>query len=257
MIKSTYNINKMNLYVHCEIEEYCELIEKWLSIYNTTSSKKYDSYIKIYKNKTIWGVGNIERCINGIINHTDLYPLFYNVIANLILNNSNILLHSAVLCYNNVGVLVVGDFNSGKTTLCLNALKNKMKVVSADQTNLHYKKNRLFVRKGSVYMKINQNSEQMLSKDNYEIEIKFILNIVGLCDNGALTFDLVENKNHIIKSLFKFCTWHSDIPLFTKPVMLNIDRFKIYKLLNKIDLPFYNVRGDSKSVVKKIKEILK
>lgn len=152
---------------------------------------------------------------------------------------------------------MVGDFNSGKTTLCLNALKNKMKVVSADQTNLHYKKNRLFVRKGSVYMKINQNSEQMLSKDNYEIEIKFILNIVGLCDNGALTFDLVENKNHIIKSLFKFCTWHSDIPLFTKPVMLNIDRFKIYKLLNKIDLPFYNVRGDSKSVVKKIKEILK
>lgn len=106
-------------------------------------------------------------------------------------------------------------------------------------------------------MKINQNSEQMLNKNNYEIEIKFILNIVGLCDNGDLTFDLVENKNHIIKSLFKFCTWHSDIPLFTDQVMLNIDRFKIYKILNKINLPFYNVRGDTKSVVKKIKEVLK
>ena len=60
---------------------------------------------------------------------------------------------------------MVGDFNSGKTTLCLNALKNEMRVVSADQTHLHSKKNRLFVREGSIYMKINQNSEQMLSKD--------------------------------------------------------------------------------------------
>lgn len=57
--------------------------------------------------------------------------------------------------------------------------------------------------------------------------------------------------------MFKFCTWHSDIPLFTETKMLNIDRVKIYKWLSRINIPFYNVRGDSKSIIIKIKEVLK
>ena len=57
--------------------------------------------------------------------------------------------------------------------------------------------------------------------------------------------------------MFKFCTWHSDIPLFTKPIMLNIDRIKVYKWLSKVNIPFYNVRGDPENIIRKIKEVLK
>lgn len=111
--------------------------------------------------------------------------------------------------------------------------------------------------RGSLYMRIGQDNEVFLSPVKSEIEIKLIVNLVGVCDNGKLYFDVVNNKEHIIKKMFKFCTWHSDIPLFTKTEMLNIDRTKIYKWLSRINIPFYNVRGDSKNIIIKIKEVLK
>lgn len=257
MIDFIYNINNKNIYIHCEIEEYCHKIEKWLSAYDIISSNKYSSYIKIYKNKTVWNIGGIEKIINNKIKHTDLYPLFYNLIANAVLDDDNVLLHSAVLCYNNVGILVVGDFDSGKTTLCLKAMENNVEVVSADQTHLGYVKNKIMLRRGSLYMRIGEDNEVFLSPAKSEIEIKLIINLVGVCDNGKLYFDVINNKEHIIKKMFKFCTWHSDIPLFTETEMLNIDRTKIYKWLSRINIPFYNVRGDSKNIIIKIKEVLK
>ena len=257
MIDFVYNIGQKNIYIYCEIEEYCRQIEKWLSAYDIISSNQYESYIKIYKNKVVWNINGIEKFIDDKIKHTDLYPLFYNLIANAVLDDANILLHSAVLCYNNVGILVVGDFDSGKTTLCLKAKKSNIEVVSADQTHLYYIKNKIMLKRGSQYMKIDTNNELILKSNNSEIEIKLIINIVGICDEGKLSFDLVNNKDHIIKKMFKFCTWHSDIPLFTKPIMLNIDRIKVYKWLSKVNIPFYNVRGDPENIIRKIKEVLK
>lgn len=257
MIDFIYNIGKKNIYIYCEVEEYCCKIKKWLSAYDIISLNEYDSYIKIYKNKVVWNIDGIEKNIVQKIKHTDLYPLFYNLIANAVLDDDNIILHSAVLLYNNVGILVVGDFGSGKTTLCLKAIENNMEVVSADQTHLCYLKNKIMLKHGSLYMKINKNNEVILSPTESEIEIKLIINLVGVCDNGKLCFDIIDNKEHIIKKMFKFCTWHSDIPLFTEAKMLNIDRIKIYEWLSKINVQFYNVRGDSKNIIVKIKEVLK
>ncbi|MBD8922046.1 hypothetical protein EGR52_06645 [bacterium] len=58
------------------------------------------------------------------------------------------------MCYNNVGILVVGDFDSGKTTLCLKAIENNVEVVSADQTHFGYVKNKIMLSRGSLYMRI-------------------------------------------------------------------------------------------------------
>ena len=153
--------------------------------------------------------------------------------------------------------MLVGNFNSGKTTLCLKALKNDVDVVSADQTHLCYKKDKMVLVCGSSYMKIDKDNEMFLETNNSGIEVKLIINIVGVCDNGKLNFDLVDNKNHKIKKLFNSCTWHANIPLFTKPIMLDIDRIKIYKWLDKINLPFYDVRGDSGDIISKIKEVVR
>lgn len=257
MINFVYKIVSKNIYVYCEIEEYCHRIKKWLSSYNVISSMQYDIYIKIYKNKILWNIDGIEKSINKKLKQTDLYPLFYNLIANAVLDDTNILLHSAVLCYNKLGILVIGDFDSGKTTLCLKAMNNDIDVVSADQTHLRYTKGKILLKHGSLYMKINRNNETFLNPTESKIEIKLILNLTGVCDNGKLCFDLLDNKDYIVKKMFKFCTWHSDIPLFTENTILNVDRIKIYKWLSKINIPFYNVRGDSESILAKIKEVLK
>ena len=91
MIDFVYNIGQKNIYIYCEIEEYCRQIEKWLSAYDIISSNQYESYIKIYKNKVVWNINGIEKFIDDKIKHTDLYPLFYNLIANAVLDDANIL----------------------------------------------------------------------------------------------------------------------------------------------------------------------
>ncbi|MEG1821285.1 MAG: hypothetical protein RR201_03500, partial [Malacoplasma sp.] len=101
--------------IHCEIEEYSEIISKWFKMFDLASDKNFKNYIKIYKEKTIYCINESENEINGKIIHTDLYPLLYNIIANIINNKNNMLLHSTVLWYNNKEILVLGDFGSGKT----------------------------------------------------------------------------------------------------------------------------------------------
>ena len=84
-----------------------------------------------------------------------------------------------------------------------------------------------------------------------------IINLVGLSNNGDLVIDNVNESNYIIKNMFKHLTWHSDIPLFSDDFILDIDRIKIKKMLSKIQVSFYNIRGDKVKVVEKIKELLK
>lgn len=258
MIEKIYNINNKKIFIYCEIEEYCSKIENWMNVYDNFNKNildNYSYYIKIYKDKLIWNINGKEKKITKKILATDLYPLFYNMIANRVNDKNNILLHSAVLCYNNVGILVVGDFNSGKTTLCLKALNNDFKVLSADQSFLYYIDNKLMLKKGSNYMKINDNDSMYIMEKNCNIEIKVIVNLVGLCENGMAKYNLENNKEHLIKTMFKFCTWHSDIPFVTdNNIILEINRKNIYEWLANLNIPLYHVRGDALEIIKKIKE---
>ena len=120
------------------------------------------------------------------------------------LYDDNVFLHSALLCYNNVKILAVGDLDSGKATLCLKAMENNIEVVLADQTHLGYTKNKIMLRRGSLYMRIDEDKEVFLNLVKAEIEIKLIINLAGVCDNGKLYFDVVDNKEHIVKKCLNF-----------------------------------------------------
>ena len=257
MLDEIYKIDKENLYVYCEIVEYSEIIYNWLKMYNLTSENNYKNYIKIYKEKTIYCINGVEKIVKGKIMHTDLYPLFYNIIANIINNKDNMLSHSAVLWYNNKGILVVGDFGSGKTSLCLEANKNGIMVLSTDQTYLTFQNKCLKMKYGSKFMKIRNGESIIIETEDVRPEIKIIINLIGLCDNGILKFDLIHDSSHKIKTLSKYFTWHSDIPLFSDDSILNIDRLEIKRWLTNINIPMYNVRGNILEIIRNMKEILK
>lgn len=106
-------------------------------------------------------------------------------------------------------------------------------------------------------MRIRNGNSVFIEKTSVDVEIKIIINLIGLCDCGKLKFELIENSEHKIKTLFKYFTWHSDVPLFSNNSLLNIDRTKIKKWLTDINIPLYNVRGNISEVLNKIKEIIK
>jgi len=256
MLNKIYDIERNTLYIYCEVPEYINIIKKRMTMFVESSTKKSNNYIKIYSDKTIYKINNYECTIQGKIIQTDLYPLFFNVISRIVNDEYNMLLHSAVLCYNNIGILLVGDFGGGKTTLCAEAIKHDMKILSTDQTILSFENDILEFKHGSKYMKVCNNDDFIINNIDNNIKIKLIVNLIGLCDNGTLLFKLIDNKYHTTKILFKHLTWHSDIPLFTDDSILFIDRIKIKKWLNKINIPLYNIRGDIKEIIRRIKEII-
>lgn len=257
MLEKTYQIGNEFIYIYCELTEYNDGINKWMKMFNPIHNNSSDKYIKIYNNKTIYNFHGVEKTIMGKILHTDLYPLFYNAISNLINDDYNMISHSAVLCYNNIGILVVGDFESGKTSLCLEADKSNIRTLSTDQTHLKIKNECLKLENGSRYMKIRSGNDIIIQENAKEVEIKIILNLIGLCDSGVVKFELIENNYHKIKTLFKYFTWHSDIPLFSDDSLLDIDRVKIKTWLTNLNVPLYNVRGNVKDIIKRIKEVVK
>ncbi len=256
MIDNTYKICNYNLHVYCNIDEYSKIISNWLNPFSIIKSKNSDAYIKIEKGLVAWKIGDKEYSLDKTLVHTDLYPLFYNVISNLVLNDNKLLMHSSVVSLNGNGVLILGDFNSGKTTLSLEANDSGFEILSTDQSIIKIINNDLYLIKGSTYIRNRDNKDTFISSKINKTKIKLIINLVGLSDNGDLVLNEVSDTNHIIKGMFKYCTWHSDIPLFSKDVLLDINRIKIKKMLSKIIIPFYNIRGDKVLIVDKLKELL-
>ena len=256
MIDGVYSICKRYIYVFCNIDAYSERLRNWLKPFAKVNSDMYDAFIKIEKNKTTWSINDKTYVINKCLDHTDLYPLFYNIVANLLLQDNKLLIHSSVLSLNDFGILVLGDFNSGKTTLSLEAKNKGFKILSSDQSFLEFKKNKLYLVSGSTFVR-NRDDDNIFINESSEAEIIMIINLVGLSNNGDLVIDSVNESNYIIKNIFKHLTWHSDIPLFSDDIILDIDKIKIKKILSKFKIPFYNIRGDKVKVVEKIKELLK
>ena len=256
MLKEKYIVGQKILYIYCEIQEYCETIRNWLVMFECAKNIGNHASIEVFGDKTVYCILGKKHTIFGRILHTDLYPLIFNTIANIYNDENNTLLHSAILCYNNSGILLLGDFGSGKTELCKKSLKYGFKILSADQSCLNITDGDLRLRYGSIFMKTRNNEVFFLTKSEEQTNIVMILNLIGVNTNGNLEFYLINEANHKLKQLFKYCTWHADIPLFTNNEMLILDRIKIKKFLSKIKIPIYNVYGDANNILKKIKEIL-
>ena len=256
MLNKFYCINKKIVNIYCEINEYEKKLINWMSAFDEIEVNKSDYYIKINFDNVKYKYNNKGRVIKGRILKTDLYPLIYNFIANIFSENNELLMHSEVICYNNKGILVIGDFGSGKTTLTNEAINNKFIKVSSDQTALKMIDNELYMCFGSNYVR-NRNGDDVLIEENKNfLKIDIIVNIIGLCDKGIVSFDEVNDDNFKYRSLYRHCSWHFDIPLVTDNICLDFNKQFVKQFITKISCPMYNIRGDKKKVLLKIKEIL-
>ena len=248
-----YKINDVGLRIDCDDKLLLKLIEKRLSMFEFTN--EYSNYIIIKSSLIKICINQKLININGRVFSTDLYPILNNIISSIINNKNDIYLHSSVLSYNNHGVLLLGDFGSGKTTLCLEAEKQGFNINSADQTWISKLNNKIYLKKGSKYLKY-KNHERFLpnSNINKNVCIEKIIILRGVCENGKVSFIKIDNKLHLYKDLAKYATWHSDQLLFTSNYTLPVDKKIIKEFLIGLDIDSYYVRGDSHDIIKVLKE---
>lgn len=180
-------------------------------------------------------INSVVYKIDKKLEKTDLFPLLNNIIANIINDENNTYIHSSIISKEGQGILLIGDFVQGKTTLGLTAEKYGFDINSADQSWLTIINKKLIMNKGSRYLKF-ENNEKSLSKEktNQPVKIKKIILLYGLCENGTVEETFMRNEQHIMKKLFPFINWHSNIPLFTDNQMLYIDNIHIKNFLEKL-----------------------
>ncbi len=258
MIKTAYLIKNTILFIENNIVEYDDQINSRMVMFDEVEYKNdIKNYIILNYDFVNVNINSVVYKINKKLEKTDLFPLLNNVISNIINDDNNIYMHSSIISKNGQGILLIGDFGQGKTTLGLIAEKYGYDINSADQSWLTTINKKLIMTKGSRYLKY-ETKENLLNKEktNQPIEIKKILLLYGLCENGTVEETPINNNQHIIKKLFPYANWHSSIPLFTDNQMLYVNSYCIKSFLEKLiesNTTTSIIRGDVNNIMKYLK----
>ena len=120
-----YEIKGKYLEVLNEVKEYGEIIFGRFSQFEIVENKVTNNSLVFKEASVEINLDGNRKVLKNKIVKTDIYPIINNVIAYLVNDGNNIYMHSIVVSKNNIGILIVGNFGQGKTTLAEEFKKNK------------------------------------------------------------------------------------------------------------------------------------
>lgn len=254
-----YKIKDEYLEVINYCNEYDEYIFKRFSQFEIVTNKEINNYLRFNETSVEININGDYKILKNRIVKTDIYPIINNAIAYIINDKSNMFVHSLVVSKENNGILIIGEFGQGKSTLAKEFVNNGYEINSTDQTWLKFKENDLYQELGSSF-DIENGKIKTLETKQYKKEIKInkIIRIVGLCNEGKTQIDINNNKYYIVKNIAPFCYWSYMMPLFTDDVELYNTNTFVKSFLCKIDeskILNFEVRGDKREIIKKLEEI--
>lgn len=207
------------------------------------------NYVYVDENNIQIHINDYRLDLKCGVNTTDLYPIANNIISYCINDNKNLYIHSVVISKGGEGILLLGDFGCGKTSLARVACEYGYEINSADQTWIDGST----MVKGSS-MSVFDGAVEFLDKSitNKKVSINMIVILKGICDNGDLLIKKITNRNHYIKNIFNYCNWHYNMPLLSNYVKLKDTGIQILEFLKKYKVDAYVVRGDKYKIMEAI-----
>lgn len=257
----TYSIGRLNLQIIFS-NKYKEVIEQRMSSFNQTKSNIINSQLIIKENELSFTINNkILYCFKNKTNIHDLYNIINNSIALLYDSNNSLYIHSCVVSDGINGVLILGDFNSGKTSVSLACKKLGLEINSADLSMIYITNNNLYLERGSRYLLFNDKKEYLPENlINKNINILNIIFCVGVCYNGDVIFDKISEKRYLIKKIYDRSSFHFKYPLLSNNQFLPSLYKNNLEFNNKIadnsNIEKFMVRGDPEQIAIKIKEMI-
>ena len=230
-----YKIKDLLLLVENQITEFNDIIYGRFSQFEQKEGQETDNYLKFNINDVQIKINGKERKLKAKVIKTDIYAIINNVIAYIINDEKNIYMHSVVVSNSEQGILIVGNFGQGKTTLANEFLKYGYKINSSDQTWLGIKDSELYQILGSRFY-FENDKIRFLNKENIKQKIK------------------INKIYYKTKQISDYCNWTNIVPLFTADVCLyNIQKFTKKFLVKISNTKLYNVRGDKEEITRKLK----
>ena len=190
-----YKIKNELLEVINECKEYDEYIFKRFGQFEIITEEFTNNFLKFKTDSVEINLKGTYKILKNRIIKTDIYPIINNIIAYLINDENNILMHSIVVSKQGKGVLIVGEFGQGKSTLAKEFENNGYEINSTDQTWLEFKNGTIYQKLGSSF-DIENGKIKILEQDKNlkNIKIEKIVRIIGLCDNGNTRININNNK---------------------------------------------------------------
>jgi len=212
-----------------------------------------NNHILFTENGLTMNINNEKTSIDKKIENTDLYQIYNNYLSYLINSNNRLYIHSAVISKNNKGILLLGNFGQGKTTLSCLSQEYGYEINSTDHSVIEIINNKLYLKEGSSFVKEKDFKYNIAYQNTVKnIEIINIVLLYGLSDNGVLHVSNLEKK-YITKRLYQFSAWHIDTPLKTDfNIKLFDSKNKIVKFLNKLEnlnIDINIIRGNNLDII--------
>lgn len=190
------------------------------------------------------------------INSTDIYPIIYSAIYQLMNVDNYIMMHSCVVNNNNnEGILILGDFGAGKTTLLKEFIANGWVANSTDQSLLKIKNKNLIFVCGSTYSD-NQIPNIECKKIDSIVVINKILFVDAMVGNGDFLNIATEEYKIKFRKIWSNMFWPWSTPLIGNMQFLSIkaDQLRymcgICKRITEIFNCINIVRGNKSTCIK-------
>ena len=238
------------------IHEKNNFYKRIMRIFNSFDFSADSSYEKIvqmnlYKNNIEIASGGIVEKYENIL-ESDIYPILYAAIYKMTIAGDMAFVHSTVVCKDTEGILILGDFHSGKTTLALEFEKNDWIIASYDQTLIKINDGQVLLYKGSSYQSTSGYTGFIQKSEFKKIPINKVIIIHGVNEQGKVSIKQVTDFNNIYRGTWRSFLWPWITPLTNKMSIVEMDSnyieklYKFFEGFNKIK--FYSVRGSVQEI---------
>ena len=239
-------------------ELYSKKVKNFMGFsYENTINKFPAREIILTKNNLTIKYNKVVKTFNSI-SSTDIYPIIYNAIYKLMNTNDNIMMHSSVVSNkNNEGLLILGDFGAGKTTLMKEFISSGWIANSTDQSLLKIENDHLWFICGSTYY---GNEVRNIGYKNSisPVKINRILVIDAMTNNGDFIYNSVKDYKKKFRKIWPHMFWPWASPLLGEEALIQIDAeqlqymCRICKKITDIFSGVNVVRGSKSTCVKKL-----
>lgn len=242
-----------------KVKEFDSKLQELVSTFSSSSRKESDCNLLINKNSITLTINKESEKIPLLVNTRELYQIFYFYIYRCFNQDNQSFVHGAVVSKNGEGVLLLGTFGAGKTTLSFRLQNLGFEINSADHTLLQIIDNDLYAVSGTMRVKYNGNTSYIqptLAKQ--KLKINRIMFLIGLSDGGQVVNTFVKDPIYKMKKFWNSIIWVYTNPLqnFSQELLKHITHSQtaFIKKLSQTVTPMYLVRGDSVKVAKQIKK---
>lgn len=236
--------------VVCHAEQLSHAIARLCSAFPASTDSRAAASMSVFDDRTImdYGDGAIELRVPA--HERDLYQMFFAFVYTLSHRRQCLPLHSVVVSRDDQGLLILGGFGAGKTSLSIAFRQCGYKIHAGDHSICRVTGADLLCVQGTKRV-LHDGVETLLddAEVTQAVRIAKIVVVVGACQGGKVTEEPIGDEVTRARRLWPSVSWPYLSPMVGSDQLLlqagaTQELIAVTRLVASSGLPMVKVRGD-------------